>query len=270
MRNLLAGIVALNMVLCPASASDTMRLAVTTSFHNSGLSDVLLPAIAEELAVKVHLLVVGTGQALRLGRNGDVDAVLVHARDAEERFVEAGYGVRRCEIMYNDFVILGPRSDPAKVASTDSAVGAFRAVAEAQERFVSRGDESGTHLRELAIWSQADLDPQDFGSWYSEVGASMGASLNTASGLDAYILADRASWLTFGNKGDLAMLYSGDSSLHNQYAYLRVNPALHPHVKAEPARRLENWLSGPGGKRLIDGYRLNDQPLFTPNASCTG
>ena len=269
MRATLVGIAVLFMSLCPAIAADTMRLAVTTSFHNSGLSDVLLPAIREELGVRVHLLVVGTGQALRLGQNGDVDAVLVHARDAEENFVAEGYGVRRCEIMYNDFVIVGPRSDPAGVASSGSAADALHAVEQGQARFVSRGDESGTHMRELSIWTQADLDPQTFGPWYSEVGAGMGASLNTASGLNAYILADRASWLTFGNKGELAILYSGDGSLHNQYAYLRVNPARFQHVKAELASRVEGWLSGQEGKRLIDGYRLNDQPLFTHNASCT-
>ncbi|MCY4540896.1 MAG: substrate-binding domain-containing protein [Rhodobacteraceae bacterium] len=257
-------------VLLSAAHAETVRLAVTTSFHNSGLSDTLLPAIQQELGIEVQLLVVGTGQALRLGRNGDVDALLVHSRDAEEQFVAEGFGVRRCELMYNDFVLIGPKDDPAGVAAAASAAAALSAIATFEKRFVSRGDDSGTHTRELHIWSLADLDPDEFGSWYSEVGAGMGASLNTASALNAYILSDRASWLAFGNKGALALLYSGDAELHNQYAFLQVSQARHSHVKAELASRVERWLSGPRGGELINGFRLQGESLFRHNASCNG
>jgi len=253
--------------LLPAMAmADTLRMAVTTSFHNSGLSDVLLPAVEEDTSITVQLLVVGTGQALRLGRAGDVDAVLVHARAAEEAFVAAGHTTHRREIMYNDFVVIGPAEDPADIAGAESAGDALRRIATSGAVFVSRGDESGTHQKELELWFAAGLDPDGFGPAYRSVGAGMGATLNTASGMNAYLLADRASWLNFGNKGDLALLYAGDPALFNQYAYLPVNPARHPHVPADLTERLENWLAGPRAKTLIDGYMLNGEPLFTHNA----
>ena len=178
-----------------AVAQDVMRMAVTTSFHNSGLADVLLPEIAGDLDLEVQLLVVGTGQALKLGQAGDVDAILVHARAAEEAFVAAGHGTHRREIMYNDFVVIGPAADPAGVDGADTAATALRGIAAAKTTFVSRGDDSGTHKKELNLWAAADLDPATFGPWYKSVGAGMGAALNTASGLNAYILSDRASWL---------------------------------------------------------------------------
>lgn len=247
-----------------AVAEERMRMAVTTSFHNSGLADVLLPEIRADLGLEVQLLVVGTGQALRLGEAGDVDAILVHARAAEEAFVTAGFGTHRREIMFNDFVVIGPAADPAGVGQATSAHDAFTRIADAGAVFVSRGDESGTHKREQSLWAKAGQGA--FGPWYRAVGAGMGAALNTASGLDAYILSDRASWLNFGNKGDLALLYAGDAALFNQYAYLPVNAARHPHVRAELAAALEGWLVSERAKVLIDGYRVAGEQLFTFNA----
>ncbi|WP_058248729.1 substrate-binding domain-containing protein [Tropicibacter naphthalenivorans] len=249
-----------------AQAADTMKMAVTTSFHNSGLSDVLLPAIQEDLDLEVQLLVVGTGQALKLGRAGDVDAILVHSRAAEEKFLEEGFGTHRTEIMYNDFVFIGPASDPAKIADDASAAEALKDIAEAQAAFVSRGDDSGTHKKELSLWASAEQNVDGFGDWYNAVGAGMGAALNTASGMNAYILSDRASWLNFGNKGDLALLYSGDPVLFNQYAYLPVNPELHGHVKSDLVEKLEGWLVSDRAKELINGYEINGEKLFVFNA----
>ncbi|WP_299962580.1 substrate-binding domain-containing protein [uncultured Roseobacter sp.] len=254
------------LVFASAAAAETLRMAVTTSFDNSGLSDVLLPAIERDIGLEVQLLVVGTGQALRLGEAGDVDAILVHSRAAEEAFVEAGYGTHRREIMYNDFVLIGPLSDPASVALAGSVRDALGRIAREEPAFVSRGDDSGTHKRELALWQEADFDAAGFGSWYREVGAGMGASLNTAAGLDAYILADRASWLNFGNKAGLTLLYAGDPALFNQYAFLPVNPERHDHVRADLSAQLEDWLTGPRAKELIDGYMIDGETLFTFNA----
>ncbi|MEX0287191.1 MAG: substrate-binding domain-containing protein [Paracoccaceae bacterium] len=247
-----------------AHAGDTLRMAVTTSFHNSGLADVLLPEIRADLDLDVQLLVVGTGQALKLGRAGDVDAILVHSRAAEDAFVAEGYATHRREIMYNDFVFVGPASDPADVADAASAVDGLQRIAEAQSTFVSRGDDSGTHKKELSLWERAGVAPE--GRWYKAVGAGMGAALNTAAGLDAYILSDRASWLNFGNKGGLALLYAGDPALFNQYAYLPINPARHGHVKADLAAQLEDWLTSDRARELINTYTINGETLFTFNA----
>ncbi|WP_136441735.1 substrate-binding domain-containing protein [Pacificoceanicola onchidii] len=249
-----------------AQAQDVMKLAVTTSFHNSGLSDVLLPEIRKDLDLEVQLLVVGTGQALKLGQEGDVDAILVHSRKAEEAFVADGFGTHRREIMYNDFVVIGPGEDPAGIAGAADAGDALARIATQQSRFVSRGDDSGTHKKERALWQAAGVDPDAAGAWYNAVGAGMGAALNTASGMNAYILSDRASWLNFGNKGDLALLYSGDPVLLNQYAYLPVNPELHPHAKSDLAVALEDWLTSERAAALINEYKINGETLFTFNA----
>lgn len=249
-----------------AAQADELRLAVTTSFHNSGLADVLLPAIKDDLGLDVRLLVVGTGQALKLGEQGDVDAILVHSRAAEEAFVAAGYGTHRREIMYNDFVLIGPREDPAGIADATSAADALRRIADVGALFVSRGDESGTHKKERALWQAAGVDLDAAGAWYRAAGSGMGATLNTASGMNAYVLADRASWLNFGNKGDLALLFAGDPVLFNQYAFIPVNPARYPHVKTDLARDLEAWMTSERARALIDGYRINGEQLFTFNA----
>ncbi|WP_299725989.1 substrate-binding domain-containing protein [uncultured Tateyamaria sp.] len=247
--------------------AETLRLAVTTSFHNSGLSDVLLPAIQRDTGIEVQLLVVGTGQAIRLGEAGDVDAVLVHSRKAEEAFVEGGFGTHRREIMYNDFVFVGPSLDPADIANAGDAVTALKRIAQTKAPFVSRGDDSGTHKKELSLWAAAELAPEQSGRWYNAVGAGMGASLNTASGLEAYIMADRASWLNFGNKQDLELLFSGDPALFNQYAFIPVNSARHAHVKSDAVMRLETWLTSPVARELINGYKIAGEPLFTFNAT---
>jgi tungstate transport system substrate-binding protein len=247
--------------------AETLRMAVTTSFHNSGLSDVLLPAIQKDTGLEVQLLVVGTGQALRLGEAGDVDAILVHSKAAEEAFVAAGYGTHRREIMYNDFILIGPAGDPAGIKEAETAAGALQAIATAKAPFVSRGDDSGTHKKELSLWDAAGVDVGSLEDAYNAVGAGMGASLNTASGLNAYILADRASWLNFGNKGDLALLFAGDPVLFNQYAYLPVNPERHAHVHAQAAKALETWLTSEAAKTLINGYTIEGETLFTFNAA---
>lgn len=265
-RKFLIGIAALCFAQA-AQAADVMKMAVTTSFHNSGLADVLLPEIMTDLDLEVQLLVVGTGQALKLGRAGDVDAILVHSKAAEEAFVAEGFGTHRREIMYNDFVFIGPATDPAGIAGADSAAASLQKIAEVEADFVSRGDDSGTHKKELSLWVAAGLEPAGFGDWYKAVGAGMGAALNTASGLDAYILSDRASWLNFGNKGDLALLYSGDPVLFNQYAYLPVNPELHGHVKTDLVQKLEDWLVSDRAKALIDSYQINGETLFVFNAT---
>ncbi len=258
---------ALSLCVASATLADDIKMAVTTSFHNSGLADVLLPEIKADLDLDVHLVVVGTGQALRLGRAGDVDAILVHAKSAEEKFVSEGYGTHRTPFMYNDFVLIGPADDPAHIAQTQSAAEALASIQSTSAPFVSRGDDSGTHKKELSLWSGAGLTPDDFATtWYQAAGAGMGASLNTASAMNAYIMSDRASWLKFGNKGDLVLLFAGDPVLFNQYAYIPVNPATHPHVKSDLTAKLETWLLSARAKDLINEYRLNGEQLFIYNA----
>lgn len=250
--------------LATTAGAEVMKMAVTTSFANSGLAEILLPQIEKDTGITVELLVVGTGQALKLGAAGDVDAVLVHARPAEEKFVADGDATHRREIMYNDFIVVGPSGDPAGAKAATKATEAFASIAEAKAPFVSRGDDSGTHKAELAIWAAAGVSLE--GDWYKAVGQGMGAALNTAAGMNAYIFADRASWLNFGNKADLALLFEGDPALFNQYAYLPVNPEKHPHVKADAAKALEDWLTSDTAKGLIEGYAIDGQQLFTFNA----
>ena len=246
-----------------AFGAEILRLAVTTSFNNSGLSDLLLPKIKEQLGIEVQLLVVGTGQALRLGRAGDVDAVLVHAKAAEEAFVSNGYGTHRREIMYNDFVILGPSQDPADINSSKNAVSALEKISKTKSPFVSRGDESGTHKKENSLWKKtATRSP----NWYREVGSGMGATLNIATAMGAYTIADRASWLKYDNKGNHRILFAGDPKLFNQYSFIPVNPAVHNHVKHQTVVKLEKWLTGATGQALIAEYKIDGQQLFTPNA----
>ncbi|MFK5980439.1 MAG: substrate-binding domain-containing protein [Rhizobiaceae bacterium] len=252
-----------------AQASD-LRVAVTTSFNNSGLSDILLPEIKKDLGLNIHLLVVGTGQALKLGRSGDVDAILVHSKTAEEQFVAEGYGTHRREIMYNDFVLIGPSSDPADTSNAKNIAEALKSVFDTKSIFTSRGDDSGTHRKELSLWKAAGVDAKTFdANWYRAAGAGMGATLNTASGMNAYILADRASWLKFKNKGGLKLLFSGDPLLFNQYAFLPIDPTRHPHAKNGLANQLETWLTSKKGQQMIADYTLEGEVLFTPNANKT-
>jgi tungstate transport system substrate-binding protein len=244
--------------------AETLRIAVTTSFENSGLADVLLPALQQDTGITAALVVVGTGQALRLGAAGDVDAVLAHARDGEDALIAEGHATHRREIMYNDFVIIGPSADPAAVAGADTALEAFQRIATTRAPFVSRGDGSGTHMRETDLLDQAGVVPE--AGWFRSVGSGMGAALNTATALGAYILSDRATWAAFGNKGDLALLFAGDPALFNQYAFLPINPATHPHVRADLATQVEDWLTSPRAAALIDGYLIDGMQVFTFNA----
>ncbi|MDG2452332.1 MAG: substrate-binding domain-containing protein [Paracoccaceae bacterium] len=264
MKTLTAALVWL--VCSSAVSADSLRLAVTTSFENSGLADVLLPAIKRELDLNVELLVVGTGQALRLGQAGDVDALLVHAPSAEAAFVASGYGASRREIMYNDFIVLGPKNDPGQISQSHSASQAFVALAKGSAPFVSRGDDSGTHKAERALWENSDLEIEEFGPWYLETGSGMGAALNTASAMGAYVLSDRASWLNFGNQDDLEIVFQGDAALFNQYSFIAVDPTRHDHVKFKLANNLEDWLVGESARELVDSYELNGARLFTHNA----
>ena len=248
-----------------ASHAEILRMAVTTSFYNSGLAGQLLPEIAADTGITIQLIVVGTGQSLKLGEAGDVDAILVHSRAAEDAFVEAGYGTHRREIMYNDFVFIGPLADPANIGGSSNAVQALQRIAGLQAPFVSRGDDSGTHTTELKLWRAAGLVPE--GAWYKAAGAGMGATLNVASGLNAYALADRASWLNFGNKAELGLLFAGDPELFNQYSYIPVSPTRWPHVRHGLATELEAWLTSERAEALINGYTINGEALFTFNAN---
>ena len=270
-RWLLAVLTSVALALGAPARADKIRLAVTTSFDNSGLAAVLLPRIKADIDLEVQLIVVGTGQALRLGAAGDVDAILVHSRAAEEAFVSEGHGEYRREIMYNDFVLIGPKGDPAGISGAKTAAQALGIIAASGQAFVSRGDDSGTHKKELALWDSAGIDVSGLkAGWYRAAGASMGGTLNTASGMNAYVMSDRASWLNFGNKGDLELLFAGDPVLFNQYAFIPVDPGEHPHIKRAEARALEAWLVSDTARGLIDGYRINGEKLFTFNAGASG
>ena len=247
-----------------AAQAEVLKLAVTTSFRNSGLAERLVPEIQRDTAMEIRLLVVGTGQALRLGAAGDVDAVLTHAKAAEERFVAEGHGVHRREIMRSDFVVVGPRADPARVREAGSAAEALKRIATARTPFVSRGDDSGTHAREREIWKAAGIAPA--GRWYMEVGAGMGTALNIAAGMGAYILSDRASWLNFGNAAGMAALFAGDPALANPYAYIPVSPEGRPHVRRDLAQRLEAWLVSDRARALIEGFEAGGERPFTFSA----
>lgn len=251
-----------------ARAADTfITVASTTSTEQSGLFKHLLPQFERKAGIQVRVVALGTGQALDLARRGDADVVFVHDAPAEERFVAEGFGVRRQQVMYNDFVVIGPKADPARVAGLRDTPEALKRIHSSRAPFVSRGDKSGTHAAELRLWKIAGLYPASGkGTWYRETGAGMGPSLNTAAAMGAYVLADRGTWLSFRNRADLAILVEGDERLFNQYGVMLVNPARHPHVKREPAQRFIDWLVSPEGQAAIAGYRIEGQALFFPNA----
>lgn len=257
-----------SLFIATLAQAEVMKMAVTTSFANSGLSDVLLPQVKADTGLDVQLLIVGTGQALKLGAEGDVDSVLVHAKAAEEAFVAAGHGTHRRKIMYNDFIIVGPSDDPAKLDNVTNVADALTLIAQAQVPFVSRGDDSGTHKKELSLWNMAGITPE--GAWYKAVGQGMGAALNTAAGMNAYIMTDRATWLKFGNKANLVVVFEEDPPLFNQYAYLPVNPANHPHINAKAAQVFEEWLVSDTARDLINAYQINGERLFYFNADSAG
>ena len=269
-RHLLA--LALLLPCLPAAAQDRfITLASTTSTEQSGLFAQLLPAFTAATGIGVRVVALGTGQALDVGRRGDADALLVHDRAAEEAFVAEGWGGPRRAVMYNDFVLVGPAGDPAGIAGLRDTAEALRRIAAAGAPFVSRGDRSGTHAAELRLWQLAGIDPaRGRGAWYRELGQGMGPALNTAAAQQAYLLADRGTWLAFRNRQDLQILVEGDQRLFNQYGVLAVSPARHPHVKAAEVERFVAWLVGPPGQTAIAAYRIGGAQLFFPNAGRPG
>jgi tungstate transport system substrate-binding protein len=258
--------------VAPSLAQDkSIVVASTTSTQDSGLFGYLLPKFKEKTGIDVKVIAQGTGQALDTARRGDADVVLVHARAQEEKFVAGGFGVKRFDVMYNDFVVIGPKSDPAKVKGGNDAVAAFKAIAQKAAPFVSRGDKSGTHSAELKLWKAAELDPAaSKPPWYREIGQGMGAALNTAGGMGAYVLSDRGTWISFKNKGDLEIVVEGDDRLFNQYGVILVNPAKHPHVKADLGQRFVDWVISAEGQNAIKSYTIQGQQLFFSNAASTG
>ena len=251
----------------PAAAQDRFIVVQsTTSTQNSGLYEHILPMFADRTGIEVRVVAVGTGQAIRNAANGDGDVLLVHARAAEEKFVADGYGVARFDVMYNDFVIVGPPSDPAGVAGMTDALAALTKIAEAEALFASRGDDSGTHRAELGLWKETGVDVKAAsGGWYRETGSGMGTTLNIGTGMGAYVLTDRATWLSFGNKRDHRIAVEGDPKLFNQYGIVLVNPEKNPNVKAEPGRQFVDWILSEEGQAAIASFRIDGQQLFFPN-----
>lgn len=243
----------------------------TTSTQDSGLFGHILPLFKAKTGVDIRVVSQGTGQALDTGRRGDADVVFVHARAQEVKFVEDGFGVERKPVMYNDFVLIGPKSDPAGVKGSKDIAKALQAIQQKQAAFVSRGDRSGTHSAELALWKTASVDlEKSKGAWYREIGQGMGAALHTAGAMNAYVLSDRGTWLSFKNRGDLEITVEGDQRLFNQYGVMLVNPAKHPHVKNAEGQAFIDWLTGPEGQNAIADYKIGGQQLFFPNATQPG
>ena len=267
-RHLLALLALTLAQALPVNADDKfIVVASTTSTEQSGLFGYLLPIFEKDTGIKVRVVALGTGQALDLARRGDADVAFVHDTAAEEKFIAEGNGVKRYPVMYNDFVLIGPKSDPAKIAGGKDILAAMVKIQEAQAPFASRGDNSGTHAAELRYWKDAGVDlAAKKGAWYRDTGSGMGPTLNTASSMNAYVLADRGTWLSFKNRGDLAILVEGDKRLFNQYGVMLVNPAKHPHVKADLGQQFVDWVISPRGQEAIAGYRIGGEQLFFPNA----
>jgi len=262
---LIAAVAALAM---PAQAQEKfITVASTTSTEQSGLFGFVLPIFQKSTGIAVRVVALGTGQALDMARRGDADVVFVHDPAAERKFVSDGYGIGHRDVMYNDFVLIGPKGDPAKVAGGKDITAALQKVQAAQAPFVSRGDKSGTHAAEVRLWKDAGIDiAKQKGPWYRETGSGMGPALNTASSMNAYILADRGTWLSFKNRGDLVVVVEGDKRLFNQYGVMLVNPAKHPHVKKDLGQTFVDWVVSPDGQRAIAQYTIGGQQLFFPNA----
>ena len=249
------------------AAEKFITVASTTSTQNSGLYDYMLPFFTKKTGIQVRVVAVGTGQAIRQARNGDADVLFVHHKASEMKFVADGFGVKRTDVMYNDFVIVGQETDPAGIKGMKSAAGALAVIAKAKAPFASRGDNSGTNKAELDLWKIAGIDPKKAsGSWYRETGSGMGATLNTAVAMPAYTLSDRATWLKFKNKGDLRILVEGDEKLFNQYGIILVNPKKHPQVKVKLGQAFIDWVLGPEGQGVIRDYKIQGQQAFFPNA----
>ncbi len=252
----------------PASAQDkSIIVASTTSTQDSGLFGYLLPIFKQKTGIDVRVVAQGTGQALDTARRGDADVVFVHARAAEEKFLSEGFGVKRYPVMYNDFVLIGPASDPAGVKGSHDIVAALKAIKDKGTPFISRGDRSGTHIAELDLWKTANIDiEKEKGPWYKSIGQGMGAALNIASASNAYVLSDRGTWLAFKNRGDLGVTVEGDRRLFNQYGVMLINPKKHPAVKTELGQQFINWLISAEGQKAISGFKINGEQLFYPNA----
>jgi tungstate transport system substrate-binding protein len=264
---LIAKIICLCVFCAPALAQERfITVGSTTSTEQTGLFRYLLPLFESQTAIQVRVVALGTGQALDMGRRGDADVVFVHDKAAEEKLVAEGFFVERREVMYNDFIVVGPKSDPAGARGNDAAA-ALKRIAEAAAPFASRGDRSGTHAAELRLWQRAGVEPsRGKGSWYRETGSGMGQTLNTASAMNAYALTDRGTWLSFRNRGELVVLVEGDRRLVNQYGAMLTNPAKHPHVKKEMGQAFIDWLVSPQGQQAIADYRIDGERLFFPNA----
>jgi tungstate transport system substrate-binding protein len=269
---LIAAAAAAVLVAAPARAQDkSIVVASTTSTQDSGLFGHILPLFKAKTGIDVKVVAQGTGQALDTGRRGDADVLLVHAKAQEEKFIAEGAGVRRYPVMYNDFVLVGPKSDPAGIKGMSDVTAAFKTIQAKNAPFISRGDRSGTHIAELDLWKAADIDiGKEKGPWYKEIGQGMGAALNTASASNGYVLADRGTWLSFKNRGNLDILVAGDKRLFNQYGVMLVNPAKHPHVKQELGQSFIDWLISPEGQQTIADYKINGEQLFFPNANVPG
>ena len=265
------GAVALLATALPALAQDkAIVVSSTTSTTDSGLFNHLLPLFKKKTGIDVKVVSQGTGQALDTGRRGDSDVVFVHAKPQEEKFVADGYGVKRFPVMYNDFVLVGPKSDPAGIKGSKDIGAALKAIKAKSSPFISRGDKSGTHSAELRLWKGAGVDiAADKGAWYKEIGQGMGAALNTASAANAYVLADRATWLNFKNRGELDIVVEGDNKLFNQYGVILVNPAKHPNIKKAEGQIFIDWIVSPEGQKAIADYKINGNQLFFPNATAS-
>jgi tungstate transport system substrate-binding protein len=246
-------------------------VASTTSTEQSGLFRHILPIFEKKTGIQVRVVALGTGQALDMARRGDADVVFVHARSAEEKFIAEGNGVKRLPVMYNDFVLIGPKSDPASIAGSKDVLDALRRIKAAAVPFVSRGDRSGTHMAELALWKSSGIEiDREKRPWYRDTGQGMGPALNTASSMNGYILADRGTWISFRNRGELAILVAGDQRLFNQYGVMLVNPAKHKHVKNDLGQSFIDWLVAPDGQKAIADYKIGGEQLFFPNAGQEG
>jgi len=269
LKNLAAAAAILAACCGSALAQDrSITVASTTSTEQSGLFGYLLPRFTEASGIQVKVVAVGTGQALDIGRRGDADVVFVHDKPAEEKFLGEGFATNRYDVMYNDFIIVGPKADPAHIGGDKDVAGALRNIAATKAPFISRGDRSGTHEAELRLWKIAGIDiAASKGDWYREIGQGMGPALNMASSSNAYLLSDRGTWLSFKNKGELAILTEGDKRLFNQYGVMLVNPAKHPNVKATDGQAFIDWLVSPKGQQTIAGYRVGGEQLFFPDAS---
>ncbi|MCW8917082.1 MAG: substrate-binding domain-containing protein [Magnetovibrio sp.] len=249
-----------------ANASDFITVASTTSTANSGLFDDILPKFTAKTGIEVRVVAVGTGQAIRQAQNGDADVLFVHHRKSEEKFVKLGYGVKRYDVMMNDFIIIGPTADPAGVQSTPNVTEALAAIYKGKANFVSRGDDSGTHKRERGLWEEAKLDPRASGNWYREAGAGMGATLNMAQGMGAYALSDRGTWIAFKNKQGLTIVHEGSKHLANPYGVILVDEKRHPHVKTALGQKFIDWLVSKEGQTAIAAFKLKGEQLFFPTA----